>query len=213
MDNAVGTIQLPGREGRFRETAYDRLMPLVETLEQQLQPFMDRPFAFFGHSMGALIAFELTRRLQAGSGAGPVCLLVSARRAPQLPDRDMPIHQLPQDAFVQQLLQRYSGIPQTILEQPDLMALFSQTLRADFALIETYVYTPDRPLACPITAFGGTDDPHARRAELTAWSAQTSNAFGLHMISGDHFFLQNNQASLVRLISEVLLTQLNVKNG
>lgn len=203
-DIDVCAIQLPGRESRLRDPAFTALSPLVHSLAQALLPALDLPFALTGHSMGALIAFELARLLRREHGLSPLHLFVSARRAPQLPSPDPPIHQLPQPAFVDSLLRRYNGIPQAILREPELMELFLPTLRADFAVIETYRYTADEPLDCPITAFGGLQDELVTRSELEGWQEQTRGAFDLYMLPGTHFFLQEQRPSMLRIMVEHL---------
>ncbi len=135
----VCPVELPGRGTRLKETPFTRLLPLVQALAQALLPHLDKPFAFFGHSMGALISFELTRQLRRLYGLVPLHLFVSAHRAPQLPDPDPPIHTLPEAEFMEEL-RCLNGTPKEVLEQPELMELMLPILRADFALCETYIY-------------------------------------------------------------------------
>jgi medium-chain acyl-[acyl-carrier-protein] hydrolase len=196
----VCPIFLPGRERRMREAPFKRLQPLVETLAHELQPFMDVPFAFFGHSMGALISFELIRHLRRNQLPGPVHLFASSFRAPQLPDRNPPLHQL-SDAEIIDMLTRIGGTPQSILQHAELMKMLIPIMRADFELCETYVYTPEPPLDCPITAFGGEQDMLVSRQELEAWRTQTRGAFNVRMFQGDHFFLQNQQDALLQALA------------
>src|SRR5712691_623251 len=184
----VCPIQLPGRESRLGEVPFSRLPPIVEALAPALRPYLDKPFAFFGHSMGALIGFELARHLRREGQSDPIHLFVSGHRAPQLPDPNPPIHQLPEPAFIQEL-RRLKGTSEAVLADPDLMELVMPMLRADFAVSETYLYTPEQPLACPITAFGGLQDKEVSRGEMDAWRVQTQQSFLLCMLPGDHFFL------------------------
>ncbi len=200
-DLEVCAIQLPGRESRLREPTFTAVAPLVRELARALLPELSLPFALVGHSMGALIAFELVRLLRREHGLSPVYLFVSARRAPQLPSLDAPIHLLPQPAFVDHLLRRYNGIPQAVLREPELMEIFLPTLRADFTVIETYRYAADEPLGCPITAFGGLQDDLVTRSELAGWQEQTRAAFDLHMFPGTHFFLHQQRPSMLRIVA------------
>jgi medium-chain acyl-[acyl-carrier-protein] hydrolase len=196
-------VQLPGRGNRLGEPAYTRLPPLVEALSAALLPYFDVPFAFFGHSMGASIGFELARRLRRLRAPEPFHLFVSGRRAPQCPDTDPPTYHLPEPAFINQLRQ-LNGTPQEVLEHPEIMQLLLPLLRADFQLIQTYVYEPGPPLACPITAFGGIEDPETDRDLLERWREQTVADFSLQMFPGDHFFPHASRASLLQSISRKL---------
>lgn len=200
---ALHVVQLPGRESRLREPAYRRMTPLVDALAPVLAPLLDRPYAFFGHSMGALVAFESARALRRRGAPLPVSLMVSGRRAPQLPDRASPLHPLDDAAFVQAMIQRYNGIPRLILDEPELMEIFLPILRADVELFESYVADDEAPLATPIVAFGGESDPHATLDELRAWQEQSSAGFRLRSFPGDHFYLQPQREALV---TEILRT-------
>lgn len=192
----VFSIRLPGREGRLREESYIHLVPLVEDLVEALYPYFDQPFAFFGHSLGALISFEVARKARKLYGLEPVHLFVSGRRAPQLLDPDPPLRHLPDAAFIEELQRRYDGIPQVVLEDNELMNLFLPVLRVDLTVLETYQYIPEAPLGCPITAFGGQQDKRTSQPELVAWSDQTHNTFRLQFFPGGHFFLQSTQSLL-----------------
>ncbi len=200
-------IQLPGRESRLRESAHDRLKPLVEDLGQALRPYLDKPYALFGHSLGALIAFELARHLRRCGLALPEHLFVSARRAPQLPDPDSPLHVLADRVFVERLQQRYNAIPDVILQDPDYLQLFIPTLRADFAVVETYAYDDAPALDCPITGFGGRDDPRATPEAMAGWRMHTTKAFDMVTFPGGHFFLQPARIELLRALIGALAPQ------
>jgi medium-chain acyl-[acyl-carrier-protein] hydrolase len=201
----VWALQLPGRDGRLREAIPAGLPALAAALADGLVPQLDRPFACFGHSMGALLAFEFARQLRQRGQAGPEHLLVSARRAPHLPRTEAPLHALPEGPFIEMLRQRYNGIPAAVLAEPELMQLFLPMLRADFRLIETYAYQSEEPLACPISAYGGAEDPWARPEELAAWQAQTRGAFHLQVFPGGHFYLQEALPQLLGSVSHALL--------
>jgi surfactin synthase thioesterase subunit len=209
----VCLIQLPGRESRLRETPYRRLLLAAEDLAQVLRPYLDRPFALFGHSMGALIAFETARALRRASDRNPACLIVSGRRAPHIPDPDTPLHRLPEAAFVQGVQQRYNAIPDVILKDAELMQVFLPTLRADFAMIETYDYADDHPLDCPIVCFGGRQDHRTTQATLDAWRDLTRGPFALRMFPGSHFFLNDQRALFLRALSDELTQCLTELNG
>ncbi|MBU7583101.1 MAG: acyltransferase domain-containing protein [Nostoc sp. TH1S01] len=205
-DIELSAIQLPGRESRLREASITRLKPLIQTLLPLLKPHLDLPFALFGHSMGALLSFELFRELRRQNYPLPVHLFVSGRNAPQLTDLQPPIHRLPDSQFIEQI-KHFNGIPDEILQNTKLMQQFLPALRADFAILETYFYANEPPLDCPITAFGGLEDPKVSQAGLAAWDKQTKAEFNLQMFAGGHFFLHSVREKLLRAI----LTQLKNK--
>jgi medium-chain acyl-[acyl-carrier-protein] hydrolase len=187
----VCPVQLPGRESRLLEEPFTHIEPMVKALVDALKPYMDRPFAFFGHSMGALITFELARELRRQKlGLEPVHLFVSARSAPHRKIEREPVHQLPHDQFLERL-RKLNGTPEAVLQNEELMELMMPILRADFAVNETYVYTPEEPFHIPIHCFGGIADVDIPQANLEAWGEQTTKAFTLKMYDGDHFFLNN----------------------
>lgn len=193
-------IRLPGRETRIFDPPFTRLIPLVESAAMALLPHLDRPFAFFGHSLGALIGFELSRYLQKHYGFTPVHLFVSGRNAPQIPDNREPIHALPEEELVEKL-RSFNGMAREVLECKELMQMLLPILRADFEVCETHSYEPSEPLRCPLTAFGGLQDEFLSHEGLEAWSHQTTGAFELHMFSGDHFYLNTNMAPLLNVLS------------
>lgn len=199
----VCPIQLPGRENRFREPRFTQLAPLIEALGPAIMPYLAMPFAFFGHSLGGIMGFELTRYLRRRGGPQPVRLLVSAHRAPQLAYRMPVAHDLP-DAELAQELRRLNGMPDEVLDNADLMEILIPLLRADFSVAETYTYTSELPLACPISAFGGLQDEGVSATEMAAWQQQTTGDFRLHMLAGDHFSLFKERSPLITAIMEDL---------
>jgi medium-chain acyl-[acyl-carrier-protein] hydrolase len=202
-DIEVCPVQFPGRGTRLMETPFTQLSPLVQALAQALVPLLDRPFASFGHSLGALVSFEFARQLRRQSGVQPVRLFVSADRAPQIPHRDRPIHALPEEEFLVEL-RRLNGIPGKVLEEAGLMQIMLPVLRADLAVYENYVYSTEPPLNCPITIFGGLQDHRVSHGDLEAWRDQTSVSFSLRMFPGDHFFLNATQPLLLQVLSQEL---------
>jgi surfactin synthase thioesterase subunit len=203
----VCPVQPPGRETRRDEPPIPALGRLVEALADELLPHLDAPFALFGHSMGGLIGFELARHLRRRHGPSPVRLFVSAHRAPHLPGHERQLHRLPTAALVEEL-HRLKGTPEAVFRYPELLELVLPVLRADFALCETYRYFPDQPLDCPISAFGGTEDPRVGPALLAAWGFQTRAAFELRLFGGDHFYLRPHQAALLEAIGADLAPHL-----
>jgi medium-chain acyl-[acyl-carrier-protein] hydrolase len=203
-DIEVCSIRLPGRDDRMTEKPVSNLLHLVASLAEGLNPYLSMPFAFYGHSLGALIAYELTRELRRRGEKLPHHLFLAARRAAHVPSRETPCHQLPDAEFIETLVRRYNGIPPAILAEPELMKLFLPILRADFTLMETYQHTAEDLLNVPTTVFGGVRDQIVRHDDLEAWKELTVGPSELHLIEGDHFFLQTAQVPLLRLITGVL---------
>jgi len=202
-DVEVCPVQLPGRGARAMETPFTRVVPLVQVLAQDLLPLLDKPFVFFGHSLGAIVAFELARELRRQFGVQPCRLFISASRAPQISARHRPIHALPEAEFLDEL-RRLNGTPAALLDNAEFMRFMLPVLRADFALYETHTYAPEEPLDCVINGFGGIEDRRVDRSELDAWRVQTSASFSLRMLPGDHFYLNAVQPLLLRMLSEDL---------
>jgi medium-chain acyl-[acyl-carrier-protein] hydrolase len=196
-------LQLPGHGNRLREVPFDRLMALVSALATELCPYLDKPFAFFGHSMGALISFELARLLRREYGKEPAHLFVSGHRGPQLRSGEPRTFDLPREEFIEKL-RRLNGTPREVLEHPELINLMTPVLRADFAVSETYEYLDEKPLDCHLTAFGGVGDIEVTRKHLEAWRSQTRATFSLRMFPGDHFFLNTAQPALLQALSQDL---------
>ena len=199
----VCPVQLPGRGERLRERPYTRVGPLVEAVAGNLVTHLDKPFAFFGHSMGAIIAFELARHLRRTRGLQPAHLFISGRRAPQLPESDRITYNLPEAELIEEL-RLLSGTPPEVLAHPELMRLMLPVLRADFELLQTWEYRPEPPLDCPITVCGGLEDREVSREKLSAWREQTTKAFNLRMFSGDHFFLHTARPQLLQMLAAEL---------
>ncbi len=201
----VCPVHLPGEN--IREpclTAVDELVPM---LAEGLRAYFDKPFAFFGHSMGAIIAFELLRFMQRNHGPRAAHLFVSARSAPGVPNTNKPLHDLPEPELIAEL-KLLNGTPREILDNADVLDLLLPRIRADFQLNETYSYLPGEVLDCGITAYCGTEDSHVLPEEMLTWRNQTSDAFTLNLLPGDHFFLQTQQAELLASISGSLAMDL-----
>lgn len=191
----VGPVQLPGRGSRIAEPPCADVNQLVRCAAQALAPFLDKPFALFGHSMGALIAFELARHLRRECRALPVHLFVSGRPSPQTISDPSDLGQL--DSELPEMLQRQ-------IRNPELRELVLPVLRADLALCKSYIYTPETPFLFPITAFGGLDDHGVARHCLEGWREHTTGPFVLRMLPGDHFFLDTYRLLLLEAISKEL---------
>jgi medium-chain acyl-[acyl-carrier-protein] hydrolase len=201
----LGCIQLPGRESRWRERPFVSIAELIPHLVDALGAQMERPFAFYGHSLGARIAFEATRELRRRGSPVPVHLFVAACQAPQLPWPHSLMNGLETPQFLREVQERYGGIPRQVLEDEELCSLTVPPLRADVKMIETYLYTHGLPLDCGISAFGGLQDRTVAQSSLEQWHTQTRGEFNLQMVPGDHFFPQLAEARLPESISAELL--------
>lgn len=199
-DNLEAQIaHYPGRGSRHNEPPIKSLAVLIEELTQAIQPLLDKPFLFFGHSLGGTVAFELARSLRQNGLPQPNILFISACGAPHIPDPYPPIHALSESEFINSL-KELNGIPQEILNNTGVLNLFIPTLRADFELIEGYEYKPDKPLDIPIFAFGGSNDPHVSREQLEGWAMQTNARFESKYFEGDHFFINTTRKSIINEI-------------
>lgn len=203
----VCPVQLPGRESRLMEKPYSGMDELTEKLGEVLQPYMDMPFAFFGHSNGAIMSFELARKLRREGRPLPLHLFLSGRPASHMPSRHPKIHHLPEPEFIQQL-RRLEGTPEEVLANREIMELLLPLLRADFSLAETYQYREEAPLEIPVSAYGGRTDKDVNEEEVAAWGVHTTAPFRLVMFPGGHFFLNENRplvlAELVRELRGVV---------
>lgn len=203
-DIEVQAIQLPGREWRLKEEPYRSVFPLVQELATVLEDRFDAPFAFFGHSLGALISFELARELRRRGLELPERLFLSAHRAPHLPKELPDIHDGPDEEFYEGL-RRLEGTPDELLANDELMQLLLPVLRADFAIAETYQCTPEAPLACAMSVFGGLGDELTGRDKLQPWADYTTGDFKLRMIPGGHFFVEESRDLILRALFQDLM--------
>jgi len=200
----VCPVQLPGRGSRFREPPFRRLEDLLPALADGIAPLLDRPFSLFGHSMGAVVAFELARELRRRGAPAPVLLAVSGHQAPPRPEVEPPFSHLPDAAFLEELRRRYDGIPPEVLAEEELLQLLLPVLRADIQVLETYAYAGEPPLDCPLSCFGGEDDPHVSLADLEAWSDETSGRLQVRTFPGGHFFVESARSDVLRALGEDL---------
>jgi len=177
--------------------------PLIDALDTTLTPYLNKSFALFGHSMGAIIAYELAARLQTRD-LHPVHLLVSARRAPHVESKRESNHTLPDPQFKERL-RTLDGTSEEVFNDSELMRLVLPLLRRDFELNETYLPGSREPLRCPVTAFGGTDDPEVGLEEIDAWRHTTRHAFQCKMFQGKHFFLHEAKDELLSSVADCLM--------
>lgn len=198
----VVSVQLPGRENRFADNPIESMDQLVDSLLDGLGSCLTRPFALFGHSMGALIAFELGRRIRA-CGVAPVHLFASGCRAPHLPSRSPDWHTLPDQEFIAKIT-ALGGIPPELLAQREFLDAMLPALRSDCTLSETYLCRSAPPLSCPVSAFGGLADQEVLPEDVRAWSRHTTGLFRAHLLPGDHFFINSARPLLLQLLMSEL---------
>jgi len=198
----ITAVQLPGREGRFGEAPLTDMRALIERMGPALRPYMDRPFALFGHSLGALVAFELAAWLREVKWALPVHLFVASRPAPQIVDNRPALDLLPVPELLQGL-EDYGGMDPQLLNEADI-GWFLPTIRADFRLNRIYRHELQAALPVAITAFNGRDDPFCSHSEIEAWRLHTSGQFSLHTMPGAHFFLRSQYPNIVARILKAL---------
>ena len=197
-------FQMPGREERLGETLITDMSKLVDSMAKEITAFSDRPFAFFGHSMGAIVAYETARRLRTIGAGQPVHLFLSARAAPHLQDDSNPLRFLDDETFIDRLHRTYGAVPEAIRRSAELREVFLPILRADVELLETYTEAVSEPLNCPITALGGTSDPAISKAMLAGWRTRTSREFMQHEFPGEHFYINSEREVVIATILDAL---------
>jgi len=200
-DVELWVARLPGRENRLHEEPYHHLPPLIRYLADALPANPDRPVLFFGHSMGALISFELARELRRRDLPQPAHLFVSGRRAPHVPDIALSVLGLPAAEFVAHV-GRLGGTPVEILQDPELCKLILPALRADFSVCDTYTYTDEPPLTSGVTALGGREDTEEPPDVLASWREQTTGHFSRHVFPGDHFFVFSARSAVLGVMAD-----------
>jgi len=200
-DIEVIGIQLPGRENRINEPPLSQIDDVVSMLAAEMEAFLGLPFAFFGHSMGALIAFELVRHSRRRGCPEPVHLFVSGRAAPNWP---VPrIHELPTPKLLD-YIRSFNGTANEILESSEMLSIFLPLLKADFSVCASRIYHPEPPLNCPITAFGGDRDKTATPEMIIDWKRQTSSTFRMSIFPGTHFFTLASPLEVVKIVEKDL---------
>lgn len=199
-------VQLPGRGMRLGTPALTRMDDLTEQLSLVLAEFLDLPCYFFGHSMGALIAFELAHALRMRYGVEPEALFLSGRKPPSLPEQERDIHRLPKDRFVERL-RLLNGTHPDLLENEEILELILPTLRADFELVQTYSFKRGVKLRCAIHALGGSQDPEANDEIIRQWRDFTSGPFSMETLEGDHFFIHKQRDQLLACLSRAIKNQ------
>ena len=202
-DVEILAARLPGRENRLREAPLRTIAEMADHVAAAAMPFAhELPVALFGHSMGALVAFELARRLTAG-GVAPLLLIVSASAAPSLRRDADPLHALDDDQLIARLEEAFGDLPAEVKNSRELMQMILPLLRADLEADETYEYQSGEPLACPILVLAGTDEELDDEA-LAGWSRETTGAVQVRRVAGDHFFIRQSPDAVLRMAQDAL---------
>lgn len=199
----VAVLRFPGREPGSADAPLTSIEAMAAFAHTTILGDGALPFALFGHSMGAAVAYEVASALERSGGPAPQHLFVSARQAPGvLPDRE-PIHRLPDDQFVDAIEARYGGIPPVVRNEPDLLRMYMGILRADVTAFETYVQLTDHRLACPVTAFGGIDDTHPTPEQLAGWADVATGPVATHTFRGGHFYVNEQGAEITARMTTI----------
>ncbi|MES2220253.1 MAG: alpha/beta fold hydrolase [Acidobacteriota bacterium] len=196
----VVCLQYPGRAHRLREQSATSVSQLVAGIAHEIDDFSEKPFAFYGHSLGGIVAFELARELRRLGRTGPHHLFIGAARPPQVASSRPPIHMLPDEEFIATVNSRYGGIPAAIAADSGAMEMFLPGLRGDFTAYETYQFSPSDPLSIPITVFGGEQDTAVSPDCLQGWEIHTDAAFDITLLAGGHFFPPASTQALIRVL-------------
>jgi medium-chain acyl-[acyl-carrier-protein] hydrolase len=192
-------VELPGHGRRVKDAFFTDFRLLAQAAAQALIPHLGASFVLFGHSMGALLAFEVARELEFRMGRSCISLIVAGARAPHLRALDRSLHTLQRDELIEEL-RSMNGTPSELLQNNQAMDFLLPIIRSDLRLLATYVPSPGPKLRCPIAAFGGVDDPSVTSEQLLEWRKYTSNRFSAKMMRGDHFFLTSSADELVHEI-------------
>jgi surfactin synthase thioesterase subunit len=196
-------VQLPGREDRLKEPLVNSVDDLLDELVPQLAALFDRPVAFYGHSLGAIVAFEAIRGLRRNGHSLPNALFVSGRRAPHLPLSHPAFCLAPEQELVKYLASM-GGMPEALLKKPHWRNQLLPIIREDLKISDLYTYRQELPLHCPITFFAGATDPWVKSLEQQGWEAHTTAEFRTVMLAGGHFFSRDEQATIAAVIAQSL---------
>ncbi|KTD46056.1 Linear gramicidin dehydrogenase LgrE [Legionella quinlivanii] len=196
-------IQPPGRSNRVSEHAFSDMNELMKDLLPSIKNAIDIPYILFGHSLGSRISFELMCQLNKIGAPLPIHFIASGSRGPYIPCTKKAIYNLPENEFIKELI-KLNGTPKELLENKELMALLLPTLRADFELSHKYYPSSENTFNCPLSVLGGTEDTEVTPSDLQSWEASFASSATIHMIPGDHFFIESNRHLVLRKINLII---------
>ena len=196
-------VQPPGRNNRMFEPMHSNMTDLVNELIPIIPRLLNKPYIFFGHSLGSRIAFELLTQLQMLNHPLPQHFIASGSRGAQVPSTKKPTHHLPHDEFIAEL-QDLNGTPQAVLENQELTELFLPLLRADFKISETYCYSGKMILDCKISVLSGEDDIDITLANLQSWGELFTEEVEIHYLSGGHFFIESHRENVLEIVNSII---------
>lgn len=201
---AISAVRPPGRENRFREpplTSVGAILDqLAPTVAARVEGDAGLPWAVFGYSLGALLAYELVARLAQTGGPVPAVLMVGGAEAPHVPRHLPDVSWLPDDEFAGEIA-RLGGTPIEVLEHAELLALMLPMIRADFRILETHAPRPGAPLPCPVVTYRAADDRDVRREGVARWAELTSSTATHHDLPGGHFVISEQPDDLLRIVA------------
>ncbi|QGV82748.1 thioesterase [Streptomyces ficellus] len=199
---AVAAAQYPGRQDRYRERPWEDIGAIADVLAAEIRTRDEQPYALFGHSMGAVVAYETARRLRRTAGPAPVRLFVSGRDAPSA--GPVATDDVRDDEALLAHIRRLGGTGSRVLEEPELVAMALPALRADYRALRSYVWSPGEPLDCPLTVLVGDADPLVTGAGAAAWRDLSTAATSVRLLPGGHFSLDDCAPRVASLIREAL---------
>jgi medium-chain acyl-[acyl-carrier-protein] hydrolase len=208
---ALQAIQYPGRENRMKEPALTRMEPLTTAIAEVLLPYLESPYALFGHSMGAMVAFSVCQYLQRHGKALPEHVFLSACLPPQNQALQRSVMDLSDDELLDEL-REYGQTPEGVLDNAELMNVYLPLVRADFSVIESFRPNPEDALSCPLTVYGGTADSRVKGLRLGDWHAWTTGAFHVELFDGEHFFVYDQQGRFLSSFVQKLSQLAHVKS-
>jgi len=195
-------LEYPGRGTRIKENFADNIVEVVDDLYNKIAPLLNKPFALYGHSMGAKIAYLLAQRIRENDMPNPLHLFISGTDAPSVPSKKSPKHLLPKDEFII-AVRELGGLPDEILANQEMLEYFEPILRADFKLSESYGYKVKMPLKVPVTVMIG-DQEDMEEADVLEWQSETTIPITLHKLPGNHFFIYHDEKVIGKIIKEAL---------
>lgn len=199
---SVKPIEYPGRGTKSKQLCLQRLCQLLDVLEKEITPKIQGPFAFFGHSLGSIVSYELAKRLKMTISRIPICLFLSACPPPRKVMSITSINRLDDSHFIKEV-ESLNGIPRELVSDPEFLTSFLPIIRADFGLLDDYQPDLKDKIDSPITVFGGEQDPFVNAEDLQSWSNETTGSTSMHVFPGDHFYLRSPQDLLKNITAQI----------